>query len=84
MKKRSRFIVERSRSVRRCWALSILIWRVCLNNLANLLRETGRYEEAEPLYRRAIEIGEKVLGAEHPDLATRLNNLALLLGDTGC
>ena len=35
-----------------------------LNNLANLLGDTGRYEEAEPLYRRAIEIGEKVLGAK--------------------
>ena len=49
-----------------------------LNNLAELYREQGKYEEAEPLYRRAIAIGEKVLGPEHPRLAIWLNNLALL------
>ena len=32
--------------------------------------------EAEPLLRRAIEIQEKALGANHPDLAKCLNNLA--------
>lgn len=39
----------------------------------------GKYVEADPLYLRAIEIGEKTLGPEHPDLATRLNNRAELL-----
>ena len=34
--------------------------------------------EAGLLYRRAIAIQEKVLGPEHPDLATSLNNLAEL------
>ncbi|CAN0428474.1 unnamed protein product, partial [Scytosiphon promiscuus] len=29
----------------------------------------GKYDEAEPLNARAIAIGEKVLGPEHPDLA---------------
>ena len=29
--------------------------------------------------RRAIEIGEKTIGNDHPDQATRFNNLALLL-----
>ena len=53
-----------------------------LDNLAELLRETGRYKEAEPLYRRALEIDEKSLGPEHTDVAIRLNNLALLLHDT--
>jgi hypothetical protein len=33
-------------------------------------------DDAEPLYRRAIEIDEKILGKEHPDVATRYNNLA--------
>ncbi|CAN0601310.1 unnamed protein product, partial [Ectocarpus sp. 12 AP-2014] len=36
----------------------------------------GKYDEADPLYLRAIEIGEKTLGPDHPDLATRLNNRA--------
>lgn len=34
--------------------------------------------EAEPLNLRALEIMKKVLGPEHPDTATSLNNLALL------
>ena len=38
----------------------------------------GRYAEAEPLYKRALAISEKALGPEHPDVAIRLNNLAVL------
>ena len=38
----------------------------------------GDYAKAEPLYRRALAICEKALGAEHPDTATSLNNLAAL------
>ena len=39
----------------------------------------GRHTEAEPLYRRALDGREKVLGAEHPDTLASLNNLAILL-----
>ncbi len=39
-------------------------------------------EEAEPLYRRALTIDEAAYGATHPRVATRLNNLALLLQET--
>ena len=39
----------------------------------------GKYDEAEPLYREAISIGEETLGRDHPDVAMRLNNLASLL-----
>ena len=39
---------------------------------------TGRYAEAEPLYERALAIREKALGPDHPDVATSLNNLAVL------
>ena len=42
-----------------------------------------RHDEAEPLYRQALEISEKTIGTEHPDYATNLNNLALLLGVMG-
>ena len=41
-----------------------------LNNLAGLYDRQGRYAEAEPLYERALAIREKVLGPEHPDVAT--------------
>ena len=39
----------------------------------------GRPCGARPLFERALAIREKVLGPEHPDTATSLNNLALLL-----
>lgn len=35
--------------------------------------------EAEHLYRRALEMKEKLLGKDHPDVAMTLNNLAVLL-----
>ena len=53
------------------------------NNLGGLFRAQGKYAEAEPLFRRAIEIGEKTLGKDHPDVAADYNNLALLLVDQG-
>ncbi|CAN0367579.1 unnamed protein product, partial [Ectocarpus sp. 8 AP-2014] len=39
--------------------------------------------EADRLSLRAIEIGEKTLGPDHPALATRLNNRAGLLESQG-
>jgi hypothetical protein len=41
------------------------------------------YEKALPLSQRALEISEKVLDQEHPDVATTLNNLALLYESMG-
>ena len=38
----------------------------------------GDYEKALPLYQRDLEISEKVLGPQHPSVATTLNNLASL------
>lgn len=35
--------------------------------------------EADPLYLRSFEIGEKTLGPDHPHLATQLHNRAGLL-----
>jgi tetratricopeptide (TPR) repeat protein len=40
------------------------------------LTDRGRYSEAESLYVRALAIREQQLGAEHPDTANSLNNLA--------
>ena len=54
-----------------------------LNNLAGLYRSQGRYEAAEPLYRRSLEIDEKVYGPDHPSTATSLNNLAALYRSQG-
>jgi Tfp pilus assembly protein PilF len=70
-----------------------------LNNLAGLLQTQGKYNEAEPLYQQSLAIWRKVcaihlaassrdhsckvLGEEHPNVATSLNNLAALLEAQG-
>ncbi|EFH89900.1 helix-turn-helix transcriptional regulator [Ktedonobacter racemifer] len=48
------------------------------SKVAQYLRERGQYGEAEPLYQRAFHIREQVLGPDHPQVATSLNNLAVL------
>lgn len=45
---------------------------------AQYLRERGRYTEAEPLYQRVLSIQERVLGVDHPQVATSLSGLAVL------
>ena len=49
-----------------------------LNNLGLSLSGAGSYTEAEPLYKRALAIFEKVFGAGHPAVAKSLNNIAML------
>jgi Flp pilus assembly protein TadD len=49
-----------------------------LNNLAFLYRLQGRYTEAEPLYKRALEIFEKVLGSDHPNTEVVRYNLKIV------
>jgi len=39
-------------------------------------RDLENYNEAEPLYRRALAIMEKALGPEHPSVAAPLKGLA--------
>ena len=47
-----------------------------LHKRAALVSSRGKYDDANPLYLRAIAIGEKTRGTDHPDLATWLNNRA--------
>jgi CHAT domain-containing protein len=57
-----------------------------LNEQVFELYDAARYAEAIPLAERALEIREKVLGPQHPDVATSLNYLAHLYyaqGDYG-
>jgi len=56
--------------------------RLC-NQVGLYLWDHAQYVEAETFYRRAISIGEKTLGPEHPNLATALNNLASVYDDQG-
>jgi tetratricopeptide (TPR) repeat protein len=51
--------------------------------LAELLGSQKKYAEAEPLYRRAIELREKVLGSNHPELAASLEGYAAMLRGAG-
>ncbi|MBV8063160.1 MAG: CHAT domain-containing protein, partial [Nevskia sp.] len=50
-----------------------------LNNLAVLYRVKGDYAQAEPLYRRSLEIREKALGPLHPETIGTLTTLAASL-----
>jgi tetratricopeptide (TPR) repeat protein len=71
------------------YAESVIFYERCLqlrpsdsivqNNLAMSLTYAGKYDLAEPLYRKALEANEENLGAAHLDTFTVLNNLAELL-----
>ena len=52
------------------------------NDLGQLLWQTGRHGEAEPLMRQVLDVAEAAFGKHHPDVANCLNNLAVLLQDT--
>ena len=54
-----------------------------LNNLAGLYCDQGRSSDAEPLYRRALTICEKVLGSEHPATFRSRIGLAGVLSQEG-
>ena len=52
------------------------------NQVAVLFFAKAAHSDAEPLYRRVVEILEASYGSEHPNVATALNNLAQLLQAT--
>jgi tetratricopeptide (TPR) repeat protein len=54
-----------------------------LNRIGHYLSARARYSEAEPLWKRALEISEQQSGPLHPDTATSLNNLAELYRQQG-
>lgn len=54
-----------------------------LNKLGQLYYAQGKFKRAEPLYRRALEISEMILGPDHPDLAANLSNLAAVYDAQG-
>jgi tetratricopeptide (TPR) repeat protein len=49
-----------------------------LEQRAIKLFQQGRYAEAEPLFKRALKIAEKLLGPENPAIAELLESLAVL------
>jgi tetratricopeptide (TPR) repeat protein len=54
-----------------------------LNQAAFYLYERAPSNQAEPLYQHSLRIYKKVLGLDHPLIATVLNNLAQLYLDQG-
>ncbi|XRB19427.1 coatomer subunit epsilon [Pseudoscourfieldia marina] len=59
-------------------ATSKLLWDV-----ASLLKRQGKYADAEPLFREALDGHRRELGDAHPDTLNSINNLATLLMDQG-
>jgi tetratricopeptide (TPR) repeat protein len=53
------------------------------SNLAGVLQNLGRFEEAEREHRAALEARIRVLGPEHPGTLNSRNNLGLVLQDLG-
>ena len=57
-------------------------WDVLNGEVMELYR-TGKYDRAIVLARKALEVAEQNVGPDHPDVATSLNNLALLYKTQG-
>lgn len=55
---------------------------IALNSLAAVKIADGDYLRAAQLVGRALSIAEKAQGPEHPNVATILNSMATLMGDT--
>ena len=53
------------------------------NNLANINYHQGDYEKAFRYYEKALVIRERVLGADHPDIAAIYNNMAVVYSEQG-
>ena len=66
----------RWRSRRRRSAQTTPMWLRPSTTWPSCTRSQGKYADAEGLYKRALAIYEKALGADHPDVARTLNNLA--------
>ena len=54
-----------------------------LNNLAGLLKNTNRPEEAEPMFRRALKICEASFGPDHPKTRLTRKNYETLKAELG-
>ncbi len=54
-----------------------------LNQEVKSLYQQGRYDRAVVVAKKALEVAEKNVGPDHPDVATSLNNLAALYDTLG-
>lgn len=58
-------------------------YAACLVYAAHALSELGYYDKAKSLLEKAIPIQKKILGTEHPDVASSLSNLATIYAGQG-
>ncbi|MEK8017271.1 MAG: tetratricopeptide repeat protein [Candidatus Parabeggiatoa sp.] len=58
------------------WVLEFAEAASLRNQTGYYLKGKAEYAQAKPLYERALAIREKMLGKEHPSVATSLNNIA--------
>ena len=69
------------------WTFFCFVYRFLFVGLMSrvglMLKHQGRLEEAEIMYRRALEGRERLLGSEHPDTLGSVNNLGALLQNLG-
>jgi tetratricopeptide (TPR) repeat protein len=77
--KRARLWLELTEATLRRLGGHDLLRAWLVNNQGLLAEVEGRYEEAIAAQRRAVELKEKILGPDHPDVATSLGNLANVL-----
>ena len=56
---------------------------ISINNLARLLQDMGKLEEAKPLCEEALEASKEMLGDRHPQTLQSINNMAGLLKAMG-
>ena len=54
-----------------------------MNNLASVYDDQGKYAQAEALDSQTLEIQRRVLGPEHPDTLSSMNNLAIVYDCAG-
>jgi tetratricopeptide (TPR) repeat protein len=64
-------------------ALSLELLSARLDTLAQELQAQGKHDEAEPLFREALEMDRETLGMRHPSTLIAINNLAQVLQAQG-
>ncbi len=67
----------------RQWEMTFMEGVDLLSKTGEYLRQRSQYKESEPFLTHALEIQEKTLGPEHPDVASSLHDLAWLYHDEG-
>ena len=65
------------------WAITSPEATTLLFQAGHYCYRRGQYPDAGALWKQALTVNERVLGAEHPDTLSSLNNLALLYAEQG-